>query len=468
MATPMFSGERQKPWIRQILSCFASSQSNKYIPIKVDMMDIHISNDATKVEANRIGSKDEEAENGIRYLEQAWKPSLGFFPSSVECGNAKAKAMMVQGFGIERDEAGNYRQRLERDNVEAYSDLSTQQRGDVMDGKFSLESSKPMTVYVWDMDETLILLKSLLDGTYAEAFNGSKDKRKGIEIGKQWENHILQVCDEHFFYEEIEDYNEPYLDALNEYDDGRDLSKYNFHNDGFGFPYDDWNKRKMAYRHRAIQEKYSQGLYKILDQQTVKNWNDMYDLTDSYTDGWLSSGAAGVGGVMVSVEQVKWGAGWNQILGHVLTYVKSNISTNLLLSFLSHALLKQTLKRTKCQNINVLVTSGSLIPSLAKCLLYQLDDVIPANNVYSSWEVGKLRCFSWIKERFASENVRFCVIGDGNEECEAAQTMGWPFIRIDHRPISPYRFPGLTMKSVLSYIDVAYQSSDANVEETIE
>ncbi|XP_074566577.1 protein phosphatase EYA-like isoform X1 [Curcuma longa] len=292
-----------------------------------------------------------------------------------------------------------------------------------MDRNFSFESSKPMTVYVWDMDETLILLKSLLDGTYAEAFNGSKDKRKGIEIGKQWENHILQVCDEHFFYEEIEDYNEPYLDALNEYDDGRDLSKYNFHNDGFGFPYDDWNKRKMAYRHRAIKEKYSQGLYKILDQQTVKSWNDMYDLTDSYTDGWLSS---------------------------------------------AHAMLKQTLKRTKCQNINVLVTSGSLIPSLVKCLLYQLDDVIPANNVYSSWEVGKLRCFSWIKERFGSENVRFCVIGDGNEECEAAQTMGWPFIRIDHQPSSPYRFPGLTMKSVQSYIDVAYESSDANVEETIE
>lgn len=33
-----------------------------------------------------------------------------------------------------------------------------------------------------------------------------------------------------------------------------------------------------------------QGLYKILDQQTLKSWNDMYDLTDSYTDGWLLSG----------------------------------------------------------------------------------------------------------------------------------------------------------------------------------
>lgn len=58
-------------------------------------------------------------------------------------------------------------------------------------------------VYIWDMDETLILLKSLLDGTFANAFNGSKDSRKGKEIGTYWEDHILQVCDKYFFYEQV-------------------------------------------------------------------------------------------------------------------------------------------------------------------------------------------------------------------------------------------------------------------------
>lgn len=88
--------------------------------------------------------------------------------------------------------------------------------------------------------------------------------------------------------------------------------------------------------------------------------------------------------------------------------------------------------------------------------------------VYSSWEVGKLRCFSWIKERFGGPNVRFCVIGDGTEECEAAQAMRWPFIKIDLRPSSPCRFPGLTMKVVQSYTDVMYGSPDVEVEETEE
>lgn len=53
------------------------------------------------------------------------------------------------------------------------------------------------------MDETLILLKSLINGTYAEPFNGLKDVQKGVEIGKTWENHILQVCDDYFFYEQV-------------------------------------------------------------------------------------------------------------------------------------------------------------------------------------------------------------------------------------------------------------------------
>ncbi|KAJ8465896.1 hypothetical protein OPV22_028448 [Ensete ventricosum] len=273
------------------------------------------------------------------------------------------------------------------------------------------------------------------------AFDGLKDTRTGVEIGKRWENHILQVCDEHFFYEEIENYNEPFLDSLSEYDDGQDLSNYDFNKDGFCFPYDDSNKKKLAYRHRLIAQKYSQGLNKVLGQEMIKLWNDLYNSTDSYTDGWLSSGHA-------LLEQ---------------TMGKASFSTSDLSSDMEPGSIT-----TKCQNINVLVTSGALIPSLAKCLLYRLDDVISANNVYSSWEVGKLQCFSWIKERFGRRNVRFCAIGDGPEECEAAQAMRWPFIKIDLRPSSPHRFPGLNMKMVQSCIDVIYGAADADAEEVNE
>ncbi|KAJ4728714.1 Eyes absent protein, partial [Melia azedarach] len=119
-----------------------------------------------------------------------------------------------------------------------------------------------------------------------------------------------------------------------------------------------------------------------------------------------------------------------------------------------------TLLIQNSQHVNVLVTSGSLIPSLVKCLLFRLDNWIAHGNVYSSWEVGKLQCFQWIKERFSDPNVRFCVIGDGWEECEAAQTMQWPFVKIDLGPDSSHRFPGLTLRTLGCYFSVVYGSPD--------
>ncbi|KAK3041607.1 hypothetical protein RJ639_000741 [Escallonia herrerae] len=148
-----------------------------------------------------------------------------------------------------------------------------------------------MKVYIWDMDETLILLKSLINGTYAEAFKGAKDVQKGIEIGKAWENYILQVCDDYFFYEQIENSNKPFLDSLIQYDDGQDLADYDFSEDGFGASSDDINKRKLAYRHRAIADKYKKGLRNVLDEEMLKELDSLYSMTDSYTDRWFSSGS---------------------------------------------------------------------------------------------------------------------------------------------------------------------------------
>lgn len=290
-------------------------------------------------------------------------------------------------------------------------------------------------VYVWDMDETLILLKSLLNGTYAQAFNGLKDVQKGIEIGKMWEKHILQICDDLFFYEQIENYNKPFLDAMSQYDDGLDLSNYDFNQDGFSPPSDDVNKKKLAYRHRAIANKYKQGLHNILDQEMINLWEELYNLTDEYTDGWLSSARA-------FLEQC---SGWKE------DPTRCRASTD---GIINHT-------DAKFEPINVLVTSGSLIPSLVKCLLFRLDNSITHENVYSSWEVGKPQCFQWIKERFNGPNVHFCVIGDGWEECEGAQAMQWPFIKIGMHPGGDHRFPGLTLRTLGYYFAVVYGDPDA-------
>ncbi|XP_047167471.1 eyes absent homolog isoform X1 [Vigna umbellata] len=294
---------------------------------------------------------------------------------------------------------------------------------------FSGNNVRPrLDVYVWDMDETLVLLNSLLKSSYAEAFNGLKDVQKGVEIGRMWENLILQTCDDYFFYEQIENYNKPFLDALAQYDDGSDLSDYDFNKDELGAPQDDANKRKLAYRHRVIAQKYIQGLQNILDQETIKHWDELYDKTDEYTDRWLSSARTFL----------------KECLGEDEDAVSSITSSD------------TSYNSTNVKHVNVLVTSGSLIPSLVKCLLFRLDSLISHGNVYSSWEVGKIQCFRWIKERFNHPNVRFCVFGDGWEECEAAEIMRWPFVKIDPRPGKLHRFPGLTLTTVSHYFSVVY------------
>lgn len=55
---------------------------------------------------------------------------------------------------------------------------------------------------------------------------------------------------------QVEDCNEPFIDSIREYDDGKDLSRYDFKQDEFASPTDDLNKRKLAYRHRAVAERY--------------------------------------------------------------------------------------------------------------------------------------------------------------------------------------------------------------------
>lgn len=45
--------------------------------------------------------------------------------------------------------------------------------------------------------------------------------------------------------------------SLQDFDDGADLSTYDFTNDNFSVPIDAANKRKLAYRHRYIGDLYS-------------------------------------------------------------------------------------------------------------------------------------------------------------------------------------------------------------------
>ncbi|MCO5581506.1 hypothetical protein L7F22_035391 [Adiantum nelumboides] len=226
----------------------------------------------------------------------------------------------------------------------------------------------------------------------------------------------------------VEDYNEPNLEAWKKFDDGRDLSTYDFSSDGLGETKDLANNQKLAYRHRWISELYLQGLETLLTAEQLQEWQELYELTDSHTDGWLTAGRT----ILQScVESSASEAEGNCSMGLGFTSL-----------------------------VNVVVTSGSLVPSLVKILLFKLNKFISHEHVYSSTEVGKLQCFHWIRQQFVNPRSRFCVIGDGLDECEAAEALKWPFIKIDPQPYGHIRLPALSVQVINNYMRVIYGNED--------
>lgn len=85
--------------------------------------------------------------------------------------------------------------------------LQMLRRVKVSQGRLELEDSRcathRTTVFVWDLDETLVVFNSLWNGSYAKLYEGSKDAVQGTRLGHCWEKLILSVCDKFFFFEEV-------------------------------------------------------------------------------------------------------------------------------------------------------------------------------------------------------------------------------------------------------------------------
>merc|ERR1719468_157295 len=121
-------------------------------------------------------------------------------------------------------------------------------------------------VFIWDLDETIILFHSLLTGTYANKY--SKDMNHLHSQAQKLEDLIFHVADNNFFFNDLEECDQVHIDDVSSDDNGQDLANYNFATDGFrANPANpevfmagggmrggvDW-MRKMAFRFRKIKE----------------------------------------------------------------------------------------------------------------------------------------------------------------------------------------------------------------------
>ncbi|XP_055964420.1 eyes absent homolog 2 isoform X2 [Sorex fumeus] len=251
-------------------------------------------------------------------------------------------------------------------------------------------------VFVWDLDETIIIFHSLLTGTFASRYG--KDTTTSVRIGLMMEEMIFNLADTHLFFNDLEDCDQIHVDDVSSDDNGQDLSTYNFSADGFHSSAPgaslclgsgvhggvDW-MRKLAFRYRRVKEMYNtykNNVGSLIGAPKRETWLQLRAELEALTDLWLT-----------------------------------------------HSLKALNLINSRPNCVNVLVTTTQLIPALAKVLLYGLGSVFPIENIYSATKTGKESCFERIMQRFGRKAV-YIVIGDGVEEEQGAKKHNMPFWRI--------------------------------------
>ncbi|KPP62009.1 eyes absent3-like [Scleropages formosus] len=250
-------------------------------------------------------------------------------------------------------------------------------------------------IFLWDLDETIIIFHSLLTGTFAQKFG--KDQTTVLNLGLQMEELIFELADTHLFFNDLEECDQVHIEDVASDDNGQDLSNYNFAADGFSAHSGssgqgsggvqggvEW-MRKLAFRYRRLREIYS-------------------------------SFKSNVGGLLNPVKREQ------------LLRLQADIES-VTDSWMSTALKSLLLIQSRGCCVNILVTTTQLVPALAKVLLYGLGDVFPIENIYSATKIGKESCFERIVSRFGKK-VTYVVIGDGRDEELAAKQHNMPFWRI--------------------------------------
>ncbi|KAK7909296.1 hypothetical protein WMY93_013980 [Mugilogobius chulae] len=260
----------------------------------------------------------------------------------------------------------------------------------------TVSSTAPQRIFLWDLDETIIIFHSLLTGSYAQKFG--KDPASVLNLGLQMEELIFELADTHLFFNDLEECDQVHVEDVASDDNGQDLTNYNFAADGFSGSVGsgaggansgvqggvEW-MRKLAFRYRRLKEIYN---------------------------GYKNN----VGGLLSPIKR--------DLLVRLQTEIE-NVTDAWLSTALKSLLLIQG--RGKC--LNVLVTTTQLVPALAKVLLYGLGEVFPIENIYSATKIGKESCFERIVSRFGKK-VTYVVIGDGRDEEFAAKQHNMPFWRI--------------------------------------
>jgi EYA(Eyes Absent) family protein len=305
-------------------------------------------------------------------------------------------------------------------NVKKLSQLMTFKR---------LKPKKKKTVFIWDLDETLILLASLYDGRFAQA--NQKDPSTGKLLGEGMMQFLLQALDTSFFFKDLhttEIHHVSMVDNLPDHQQKEQKKKIHTKektcNDMDAASSMVCTKTlELKNRFRQIRAIYEQkpkialtankkmNLIPFLDENHV-----MYTIRED---------------LFASIEH--YSNGWTTLAIQVLEAVRLRGTRR------KEKEEKKQEEQEEEEAINVMVTNSQLVPAFCKCLVYKLDRFFPLDMIYSSTKVHKYQCFQQIMDRFLQdqkeeqEEVKFIAIGDGLEEEQVSAALGMDFFKIQNR-----------------------------------
>ena len=231
-------------------------------------------------------------------------------------------------------------------------------------------------VFVWNLDETIVIFESLLNNAFAHTFH--KDTRVALGLGHQMHALVCSLAEAHLFFADLEECDQVHIDDVASDDNGQDLNAYNFATDGFHVTNTtgggggagaggvslasgvrggvEW-MRKLAFRYRRVKEIYNTYRNNVAELLMTAASGSSSSTTTARPDEWTQ--------LRADIE--KFTDNWLSIAQQSLAIVKSRPNM-----------------------LNVLVTSTPLVPAIAKLLLNGLGGLFDIENVYSSAKIGTL------------------------------------------------------------------------------
>jgi hypothetical protein len=238
----------------------------------------------------------------------------------------------------------------------------------------------PPVVFVFDLDECLVLLDSLRNGAHAAAIGATPDVAAGMAlVGSKLAAAVLEAADTRLSFAALEKGAGPPPATLDE---------------AVARP----PPAGPAYAAVAA-EVTAGGRRGVLTPDQAVRAAGLRAAADGLTGGWLAAAGRLLAGL--------------QAAGGAVAGCCSTTNTN-----------------TRPVTL-ALVSAGHLLPTLAKLSIFGLASLLPAAAVLSSraCEGGKAGAFG----RLADEHgpgATFVVVGDGPDEESAARDRGWAFVRV--------------------------------------